>query len=301
MRRCRGARDDHGTLARIASPERMFYGVGMAETSLEGPTTGQARAAGAAGRGALSLELDHPTLSIVMPVFNEGAVIEQVVRELDAEIVEKLGTCEMVVVDDCSTDDTHRILSELSATLPQLTVVRNEPNRGHGPSVLRALDMATGDWIFQVDSDRQHLAAEFWDLWAVRDDADLVLGVRRQRRDGPYRLLITFFVRLGVSMLARRRIRDSNVPFRLYRRELWQDVGPLMEQDTLAPSIHLAVGAALRGWRIVEVEVTHLPRVTGLSFHRGFRVLKFSLRGLRQLIRFRMKQARSPRTTTRPA
>jgi hypothetical protein len=102
-------------------------------------------------------------------------------------------------------------------------------------------------------------------------------------------------VSLVVSLLAGRRIRDPNVPFRLIRRGLWQELAPEIGEAVRAPSILIALGAAVRGARIVEIEVTHLRREHGPSSLRPLKLIRFSLGGLVELLAFRLR-ARSQRT-----
>ena len=77
------------------------------------------------------------------------------------------------------------------------------------------------------------------------------------------------------------------MPFRLIRRGLWDDLAPLVGEAPLAPSILVACGAAVRGWRIVEVPVSHRARPHGTSTLRAVRLLRFSARGVGELARFR--------------
>jgi dolichol-phosphate mannosyltransferase len=233
-------------------------------------------------------------LSVVVPVYNEAGVIEDLIRDLERELVPLVGNLEVIVVDDASTDDTARILERLARRLPWLDVQCADRNAGHGPSVIRGLDRASAEWIFQIDSDGQFDVADFAQLWKRRDEFDLALGVRAQRRDPAHRLLLSRVVRLATSLLAGRRIRDANTPFRLLRRAVWTDLGPRMAPDTLAPNIFVTVGAALRGWRTCEIPVTHLPRERGTSSLRAFRLLRFSLRGLMQLVAFRQHLTHAP-------
>src|SRR4029079_15435519 len=116
-------------------------------------------------------------------------------------------------VDDCSTDGTGAILEELAREGAWLTVDRAQINAGHGPSVLRGLRRATGDWVFQVDSDGQFVIEEFESLWSRRAEGDLLLGIRVARRDATHRLLLSRTIARAVSALARRSLRDSNTPF----------------------------------------------------------------------------------------
>jgi dolichol-phosphate mannosyltransferase len=233
-------------------------------------------------------------LSVVVPVYNEAGTIEALVGDLGREIVPLVQRVEVIVVDDASTDDTPAILDRLAAERPWLDVQHAERNGGHGPSVRRGLERASADWIFQLDSDGQFVVGEFPRLWERRNDADLVLGVRSERQDPTHRLLLTRAVRLAVSLLAGRGIRDVNTPFRLLRRSLWTGLEPLVPPDTLAPNIHVALGAAVLGARTVDVPVTHLPRQGGTSTLRALRLLRFSLRGLGQLVAFRFRVGRAP-------
>jgi glycosyltransferase involved in cell wall biosynthesis len=226
-------------------------------------------------------------LSVVVPVHNEQATIAALVHDLERELVPACPQLEVIVVDDASSDETPVILSELGATRPWLQVHRLEPNVGHGPAVRHGLDRARGEWIFQLDSDGQFRVDEFPLLWERRHDGDLLLGVRLERHDPRHRLLLSRVVAGAASALAARRMQDANTPFRLIRREAWDDVRPLVDPSALAPNILIAVGAIVRGWRIVEVPVTHLPREGGASTLRALRLLRFSLRGLFQLLAFR--------------
>ena len=101
-------------------------------------------------------------------------------------------------------------------------------------------------------------------------------------------------MRAVVSLLAGRRLRDSNVPFRLFRRELWEELAPLIGPTTLAPSIFVAVGAAVRGRRIVEVPSRICRARGGTSSLRAWRLVRFSLAGCVQLVAFRRALGRAP-------
>ena len=165
-------------------------------------------------------------------------------------------------------------------------------NAGHGPSVVRGLELARAEWVFQIDSDGQFVVAEFPLLWARRGDADLVLGVREHRRDPTHRLLLTRAVRLTTSLLVGARLHDVNTPFRLLRKPVWEDLRPLIGPATLAPNIFVSVGAKVRGWRVVELPATHRPRATGTGSLRALRLVRFSLRALGQLLAFRVRLRR---------
>jgi glycosyltransferase involved in cell wall biosynthesis len=226
------------------------------------------------------------SLSVVVPVWNEQATIGTLVEELDTELLSRVDRLEIIVVDDASSDQTPAILAGLAEERPHLRVICSEHNRGHGASVLRGLAEASGEWVFHIDSDGQFLVSEFTRLWERRHHADLVLGRRLHRHDPAHRLVLSRLVAAAVSLLAGRRLHDANVPFKLFRRTLWEDLEPLVPTGSLAPSIFIAAGATVRGWRVVQVPVSHLARPAGRSTLRALRLLRFSARALGQLLRF---------------
>jgi glycosyltransferase involved in cell wall biosynthesis len=213
-------------------------------------------------------------LTVVVPVYNEGPTIEPVVRdvvEVVRDLVEDQG--EVVVVDDGSTDGTGAIVDRLATELAEVRVV-HQPNRGHGPALLTGFDQAAGRWIAHLDSDDQIPAKELAGLWSERSGASLVLGVRVDRDDPPYRLALSRQVRRLVSVLAGRPVADANVPCKLLTADLWREARPLLPDDTFAPSISLVMVAARRGHVLHEVPVTHRARTTGTSSLKPVRLAR---------------------------
>ncbi len=228
------------------------------------------------------------SLAVVVPVHDEAATIPALIEELGRDVVAKHPAAVVIVVDDASTDATPAILARRAAEDPWLHVERSERNRGHGPTVRRGLDLAQADWIFELDSDGQFVVSEFWSLWERRTEADVVIGVRTERRDSLHRRLLSRGVALVTSVLAARRLRDPNDPFRLLRREVWEDVRALVPEDVGPIHVLFCVGAVKRGWRVAEVPISHLPRPSGQSTLRAFSLARFCARGLWQLLTFRI-------------
>jgi dolichol-phosphate mannosyltransferase len=236
-------------------------------------------------------------LSVVMPVYNEADGIEDVVMEMTTDVLDRLESAELVIVDDASTDATPEILDRLAASDPRLKVHHAESNGGHGPALRRALNESAGDWIFQIDSDGQQLVGEFWKLWDRRHEADLVMGKRPIRRNGRHRVVVSAAARYVNRGLGGGNIRDVNCPFKLFRRELWEDVREDMRATPMVPSLLIALGAALRGWRIVQVGITSLPRQHGSSTVNVPVLVRLVTGALREVVVFRVRAARRARPT----
>jgi dolichol-phosphate mannosyltransferase len=231
-------------------------------------------------------------LSVVVPVHDEERTIATLVDDLGRDVLTVVPRAEVIVVDDASSDRTPQLLEELRRTRPWLQVERLDQNVGHGRAVRRGLDLSRGEWIFALDSDGQFVVADFARLWDRREEADLLLGVRERRHDPRHRLVLSRLVAAVSSLLAGSRIRDVNTPFRLLRRRVWNDLRPTLDAAALAPNVLVTVGAGLRGWRVLEIPVTHLAREGGTSTLRSLRLLRFSLRGLGQLLAYRRRVGR---------
>ena len=208
-------------------------------------------------------------VSIVMPAWNEAEIIEPCVREWYDEVVSRIPGAELIVVDDCSTDATGGIVSALGETLPGVRCVRPARNGGHGKALRVGFDFATQAFVFQTDSDRQHLPSDFWKLWELRGRADFVFGIRKQRADGATRVVITRSMRMLNLCIWGVWVRDANCPFKLMRREALAKVLAQIPRDCFIPMVLVSILARKMGFRVAEAEVEHLPRTGGTQSLKG--------------------------------
>ena len=239
-------------------------------------------------------------LSIVMPVYNEAGAIAEVVGELRRDVLARLDGAEIVMVDDGSTDASPEILDRLAAEHADVRVFHAERNQGHGPSLRRGFEESSGEWLFQMDSDGQQVPGEIWDLWALREQADVIVGVRRGRTEGRHRDFVSAAARWATRAAGAGRMRDVNVPFKLIRREVWDDLRDDIPPLPVAPSLLIAVGARVRGWRVTEVEISHLPRRAGDSTVDLRLLARLTTGALRELIGFRRRITRRASAAEQP-
>jgi dolichol-phosphate mannosyltransferase len=208
-------------------------------------------------------------VSIVMPAWNEAEIIESCVREWYDEVVSRIPGSELVVVNDCSTDSTGDIVTALGRELPGVRCVRPTSNGGHGRALRVGFDQATQPFVFQTDSDRQHLPSDFWKLWELRDQADFIFGIRKQRADGATRVLITRSMRMLNLCIWGVWAKDANCPFKLVRREALAKVLARIPRDCFIPMVLVSILARKMGFRVAEAEVEHLPRTGGTQSLKG--------------------------------
>jgi len=234
----------------------------------------------------------RPTLSVVMPAYNEEEAIEAAVRDIWEGVLPYVPDSELIVVNDGSLDRTGEILDELAATDCRLRVI-HKPNGGHGPALRTGLDASLGAFVFVLDSDRQIPLTAFPALWEAARFRDAAFGVRTDRQDARVRVALTAFIRLTLRGLFGASIPDANVPFKILRASAWAAARPFIPADSLAPSLFLAVFLVGSGYDVAQVRVPHLARETGTVSIRRWKLLKFCARGLGQLLALRARLRRS--------
>jgi glycosyltransferase involved in cell wall biosynthesis len=193
-----------------------------------------------------------------------------------------------VVVNDGSRDGTGKILDQLAVVDTRIRVVHQQ-NGGHGRALRTGLDAAQGTFVFLLDSDRQIPLEHFQALWDAALKGDGAFGVRRVRGDAWTRRVLTRLVRWALRLLLGVTLADSNVPFKVLRRSVWLSARDLIPEETLAPSLFLAVYAQKRGLNVATLPVSHVGRQTGVVSIRKWKLLKFCTKAFLQLLAFRRR------------
>lgn len=228
-----------------------------------------------------------PSLTVVMPVYNEEAAIADAVGDVQCHVLDRVPGSGLVVVNDGSRDGTGALLDRIAGQDARVRVI-HQANKGHGGALMTGLGQADGDYVFLIDSDRQISLDGFGHAWdhALRG-RDGVFGVRRRRYDPALRLYLSKFISGVVRLLFGAAIADANVPYKLLRRAIWHEASACIPPGTLAPSLFLAIFMKTRGYDVVDVDVVHKERDTGEVSIRRFKLLKFCATGLRQMWAFR--------------
>ncbi len=214
---------------------------------------------------------ETPTLTIVVPVFNE----EQNLPLLHTEIATHVGRLgvpwEVLYVDDRSTDGSLAVLLGLVERDRHVRVVRFRRNYGQTAAMAAGFEHARGRIVVTLDADLQNDPADMGKLVAeLERGADIVVGWRKDRRDG-------FVLRRLPSRLANRLIglvtgvyiHDTGCTLKAFRRELVENLPIYSEQHRFLPMLAKASGARIR-----EVEVNHRPRRFGHSKYGLGRTLR---------------------------
>ncbi len=218
------------------------------------------------------MEDSTPALTVVVPMHDEAAVLDGLLRDLDAAFAEIEGGWELVAVDDGSRDRTWRELKARAGAFPRLRGVRLERRFGQHPATLAGLSAARGRVIAVMDADRQIGAIAIRALVEeILSGADLAFAVRDHSRDGLLRRTLGVCVH---RFLARRSVgappRQLST-FLACRRDVVERVLPRIVGRPVAP-FHLMLARPLR---VVWLQAENAPRPGGHS--------KYNLRLLTRL------------------
>jgi glycosyltransferase involved in cell wall biosynthesis len=202
--------------------------------------------------------LEDPVLTVVMPVFNEKATVEEIVGRVLAVPVR----VELIAVDDASTDGSQEILERLSRE-KGFRLLRQERNQGKGAAVRRGIEAARGDVIVVQDADLEYSPEEYPDLLDLirRGKADAVFGSRFIGRHRCFlftHYLANLFLNLVTNVLYNTTMTDMETCFKAVRADVLKDMDLKSDRFGIEPEITAKLFK--RGARVYEVPITYEGR-----------------------------------------
>lgn len=203
-----------------------------------------------------------PELSVVIPVYNEEENLRPLWEELRG-VLDGLGRAfEVVFVDDGSRDRSEEIIRGFREADRRVRLVRLKANAGETAATDAGFKAARGTWIVVMDADLQNDPRDIPALLSHLDTWDAATGWRVNRGEGDTWLRrVSARVANGVrNRLSDESIQDSGCTFRAFRRECLRDLVLYRGFHRFIPTL-----LKMRGYRVLEVPVSHRPRRFGRS------------------------------------
>lgn len=233
------------------------------------------------------------SLSIVIPALNERHNLAPVLNAIPLDSLERLGwSCEVIIVDNGSTDGTGLLARELGARVVE------EPQRGYGRAYRAGIGAAVGDIIATGDADRTYPFDVLPQLLSILlgGDYDFLTTNRlltcNRAAIRPSHLVANHVLSAAGRTLLRTPFRDSQSGMWLFRRAVWRGVD--VRSKGMAFSQELKNEAYLRGFRCVEVPIEYRPRGGDAKLE----ATRDGLRNLRQLAGHRLRYGLQNRRRT---
>ena len=231
-------------------------------------------------------------VSIVIPVYNEEATVQDLVRLVVKAPLPQGVTREIIMVNDCSKDGTKAKLDQLPALCPECKFVirHKEVNEGKGAALRDGFKLATGDVILIQDADLEYDPQDYVKLLQpIADDkADVVYGSRFIGE--PHRVLYYYhtlgnkFLTTMSNMFTNLNLTDMEVCYKVFRKSVLDRIQIKCNRFGFEPEITAKIAKMRPRLRIYEVGVAYYGR----SYEEGKKITwKDGVKAILTIIRFR--------------
>ncbi len=203
-------------------------------------------------------------LSIFFPFWNEAKNIEQVVTSAIPVAEKYAQKWEIIMVDDGSKDDTYALATRLAKNHKNLRLVSHTPNIGYGSALKEGFLNAHYNVTVFTDGDAQFDFSEVYKFIDLIQDADIVIGYRKKRRDSYGRHILMHLLKIWDYVFFKFYYRDIDCGFKMFKKEALEKIMPLRSDGAMITTEILAK-AKKKKLIIKEVEVEHYPRKYGVQ------------------------------------
>ncbi len=232
-------------------------------------------------------------LSIVVPAYNEEHTIQHILNKIDeVQLIQNIQK-EIIVVNDCSKDNTEQKVKEFQQQHPESTIVyqKHEVNKGKGAALRTGFQIATGDFVIVQDADMEYDPNEFNILLKPILDgfADVVYGSRFMG-GRPHRILF-FWHTIGNKMLTfasnmftNLNLTDMETCYKMFRREIIQSIDLKENRFGFEPEV-TAKMSKIPKIRVYEVGISYYGR----TYEEGKKIgMKDAFRALYCIFRYNL-------------
>ncbi len=224
-------------------------------------------------------------LSIVIPAYNEGRTIHLILDKIKSVDLISNITKEIIIVNDCSTDDTETSIQQYLNDNPSLNIqyFKHEINKGKGAALHTGIKKASGEYLIIQDADLEYDPQEYNDLLkpVVNGHADVVYGSRFMGGN-PHRVLFFWhtignkFLTTLSNMFGNLNLTDMETCYKLFKTDIIQSILLKEKRFGFEPEV-TAKMARIKDIRIYEVGISYYGRTFAegkkIGWKDGFRAL----------------------------
>lgn len=211
-----------------------------------------------------------PYVSIVIPVFNEEANLQELLDRV-GKAASALGKpYEVIMINDGSGDGSLAMLRDAALRDPCLVVIDFNRNYGQHAAVFAGFEAARGEIIVTLDADLQNPPEEIGKLVSTMEKGyDVVGSVRQKRKDPLFRKIASKIINKVTSSVTGVKLSDYGCMLRAYRRNVVKTLCASKEISTFIPVL-----ADMFAGRVTEVPVAHAERTRGESKYSIWKLVK---------------------------
>jgi glycosyltransferase involved in cell wall biosynthesis len=207
-------------------------------------------------------------LSIIIPAYNEANTIFLILNNIKAvELIDNIRK-EIIIVDDCSTDNTQLTIAAYHSENPELDIryFKHEVNRGKGAALKTGISQATGEYLIVQDADLEYDPAEYNDMLkpVCNGFADVVYGSRFMGSN-PHRILFFWhtignrWLTFACNMVSNLNLTDMETCYKLFDTKMIQSINLKEQRFGFEPEVTIKI-ARVPKIRIYEVGISYYGR-----------------------------------------
>lgn len=226
-----------------------------------------------------------PELSVFFPAYNEESEIKKTVSKAKQVLTKVAKKWEIIIVNDGSKDNTLQVANSIASKDRHIRVVNHPKNRGYGAAFKSGFYNAKYKWIAFTDADGQFDFSEITEFIEKQTEtnADLVIGYYTKRQVSASKILTSKMWELVVYLLFGLHVKDIDCGFKLVSKKVIDSLPKLESERGAFISSEFLIKAKRKGFKIVEIPVTHYPRTTGAGTGRDIHVIINSFKDLFKL------------------
>ena len=229
-------------------------------------------------------------IAVLMPIHNEAETIEKTATEFYDAISPRMPV-ELVLSEDGSTDDTENVIERLSEKIP-LKAMLSTSRKGYAGGIKDGLKLVKAKYVLITDSDGQQDPKDFWKLWKLRKNYDLVSGWRKERADALYRKVMSKIFQLRVKRAFNLpNLMDITAPFKLMKTDVAREIAEKCRYMSESFWNEFTVRAYIGGLSIEEIPVAHRLRAdkSATRVYKPWKIPKIALAQLTALSKLKLE------------
>ncbi len=199
------------------------------------------------------------SVSLIIPAYNDQDTIGRLLRDSGDLLSKITNSYEIIVCNDGSKDATLDRIKEEALLNPNITVIDHKTNKGFGKTIRELYMAGNKEFIFSLPGDYQYAPREILKMAQGLKDHDFVIGWRIQRNDPPRRKMQSAVYNMMLRIFYGNKNKDVN-SIKLFKK----DVMDCIKLQSYSPFVdaELCIRAQRAGFKLIEIPIEHLPRLT---------------------------------------